>query len=63
MTASTTTTSPAYVELDPRSLAAHPGNIRDDLGDLTELAASIKAVGVIEPVIVTRVSQTTRKAQ
>ncbi|HWC36409.1 MAG TPA: ParB/RepB/Spo0J family partition protein [Mycobacteriales bacterium] len=55
MTASTTTTRPAFVELDPRSLAAHPGNIRDDLGDLTELTASIKAVGVLEPVIITPV--------
>jgi ParB family chromosome partitioning protein len=53
MTASTT--SPAFVELDPRSLAAHPGNIRDDLGDLTELTASIKAVGMLEPVIITPV--------
>ncbi|HVV76551.1 MAG TPA: ParB/RepB/Spo0J family partition protein [Mycobacteriales bacterium] len=55
MTASTTT-SPAFVELDPRSLAAHPGNIRDDLGDLTELTASIKTVGVLEPVIITPVA-------
>jgi ParB/RepB/Spo0J family partition protein len=55
MTASTTTTTPAFVELDPRSLAAHPGNIRNDLGDLTELTASIKAVGVLEPVIITPV--------
>jgi ParB family chromosome partitioning protein len=56
MTASTTTTSPVYAELDPRSLAAHPGNIRDDLGDLTELTSSIKAVGVLEPVIITPVT-------
>jgi ParB/RepB/Spo0J family partition protein len=55
MTASTTTTSSTLVELDPRSLAAHPGNIRDDLGDLTELTASITAVGVLEPVIITPV--------
>jgi ParB family chromosome partitioning protein len=55
MTASTTT-GPAFVELDPRSLAAHPGNIRDDLGDLTELTASIKTVGVLEPVIITPVA-------
>ena len=54
MTASTTT-SPVFVELDPRCLAAHPGNIRDDLGDLTELIASIKAVGVLEPVVITPV--------
>ena len=28
------------VDLDPRVLAAHPANIRFDLGDMTELAAS-----------------------
>jgi ParB family chromosome partitioning protein len=55
MTASTTTTRPQLVELDPRSLAGHPGNIRDDLGDLTELTASITAVGMLEPVIITPV--------
>jgi ParB family chromosome partitioning protein len=61
MTASTIT-SPAFVELDPRSLAAHPGNIRDDLGDLTEMTASIKAVGVLEPVIITPVLDEDGKA-
>jgi ParB family chromosome partitioning protein len=61
MTASTTT-SPAFVELDPRSLAAHPGNIRDDLGDLTELTASIKSVGVLEPVIITPVASDDNKS-
>lgn len=40
------------VELDPRTLSAHPNNIRTDLGDLSELTASIKAVGVLEPVII-----------
>ncbi|MCK2219744.1 ParB/RepB/Spo0J family partition protein [Actinomadura sp. ATCC 31491] len=30
----------------------HPGNIRDDLGDLTELAASIAAQGLLQPVTV-----------
>jgi ParB family chromosome partitioning protein len=62
MTASTITTSPTFVELDPRSLAAHPGNIREDLGDLTELTASIKAVGVLEPVIITTVTEENGKA-
>jgi ParB family chromosome partitioning protein len=41
-----------FVQLDPRTLAAHPANVRADLGDLTELAASIRAVGVLEPVVV-----------
>jgi ParB family transcriptional regulator, chromosome partitioning protein len=47
-----TATAPTLVELDPKSLAEHPANIRFELGDLTELTASIKAVGVLEPVIV-----------
>jgi ParB family chromosome partitioning protein len=51
-----TATAPTLVELDPRTLAAHPANVRFDLGDLTELTASIKAVGVLEPVIVTPVT-------
>jgi ParB family chromosome partitioning protein len=61
MTASTAT--PVYVELDPRSLAAHPGNIRDDLGDLNELTASIKAVGVLEPVIIVPVVNKDKSAK
>ena len=40
------------VQLDPRTLAAHPANIRTDLGDVTELAASIRSVGVLEPIVV-----------
>lgn len=31
----------------------HPGNIRGDLGDLAELADSIRAHGVLQPLIVT----------
>jgi len=30
-----------------------PGNIRRDVGDITELAASIEAVGLLEPLVVT----------
>lgn len=33
-------------------LAAHPSNVRTDLGDLAELAASIRAQGIIQPVVV-----------
>lgn len=42
------------VRLDPRSLAAHPANIRDSLGDadLAELAASVAERGVLEPLVV-----------
>ncbi len=33
-------------------LRAHPHNIREDLGDLTELAASISAQGILQPLVV-----------
>jgi ParB family chromosome partitioning protein len=36
------------VWLDPRALAVHPRNIREDLGDLSGLADSIAAQGVLE---------------
>lgn len=35
-------------------LRANPANVRSDLGDLTELTASIRAQGVMQPLIVTR---------
>jgi ParB/RepB/Spo0J family partition protein len=40
------------VELPPRQLAAHPANPREDLGDLAELEASIRELGVLEPLVV-----------
>ena len=39
--------------LDPSDLVAHPANVRSDLESLDELAASIAATGVVEPLIVT----------
>jgi ParB family chromosome partitioning protein len=39
-------TAPYLAQLDPRELVAHPSNLRRDLGDLTELRASIAAHGV-----------------
>jgi ParB family chromosome partitioning protein len=33
-------------------LRAHPANVREDLGDLHELAASIRSHGILQPVIV-----------
>jgi ParB family chromosome partitioning protein len=33
-------------------LHPHPGNVREDLGDLTELVASIRAHGILQPVVV-----------
>jgi ParB family chromosome partitioning protein len=40
------------VWLDPGALAVHPRNIRDDLGDLSGLADSIAAQGVLEALTV-----------
>lgn len=33
-------------------LAPHPANVRDDLGDLADLAASIRVHGVLQPIVV-----------
>jgi ParB family chromosome partitioning protein len=41
------------LELDPRQLEDNPHNPRTDLGELSELTDSIRAVGVLEPLIVT----------
>jgi ParB/RepB/Spo0J family partition protein len=30
----------------------HPDNVRDDLGDLSELSASIRAVGLLQPLVI-----------
>jgi len=38
--------------LDPETLRVHPRNVRDDLGDLTGLAASIASQGVLEALTV-----------
>ena len=46
------TTTSSLVHLDPNGLLDHPGNVRDDLGDLDELTASIRQVGVLEPLVV-----------
>jgi ParB/RepB/Spo0J family partition protein len=43
------TGTPPMLEL--AALAPHPRNPREDLGDLTELAASISAHGVFEPLV------------
>ncbi|WP_052049344.1 ParB/RepB/Spo0J family partition protein [Rhodococcoides fascians] len=56
----TTTTTPAtevrettLEHLRPTAIVPHPKNPRTDLGDVTELAESIKGQGVLEPLIVT----------
>src|ERR687897_1611711 len=46
------TTTSSLVHLDPNRLLDHPNNVRDDLGDLDELTASIRQVGVIEPLVI-----------
>lgn len=51
-TAAETATIVQYV--DPRTLVPSERNTRTGLGDLTELAASIAASGVLEPLVVAR---------
>jgi hypothetical protein len=48
------------LDLDPGVLAAHPANIRFDLGDLIDLAARIREAGVIEPLVVAHSTPKTR---
>lgn len=43
---------PINTDLPLNRIHDHPGNIRDHLGDLTELAASIRAQGLLQPVTV-----------
>jgi len=40
------------VHLDPNTLHDHPSNVRDELGDLDELTASIRQIGILEPLTV-----------
>jgi ParB family chromosome partitioning protein len=48
----TTAEATTLVHLDPRALAANPANVRSDLGDLAPLAASIRSIGILEPLVV-----------
>lgn len=53
-TAATATTPPTSIYIDAvpiDSIALHPLNPRRDIGDVTELAESLKAVGLLEPII------------
>lgn len=45
-------TGAAYAEVPIEAVAPNRRNVRTDLGDLTELAASISEVGVLEPCVV-----------
>lgn len=40
------------LEVDPKGLASHPANIRKAEGDLTDLTASIRELGVLQPIVV-----------
>ncbi|NES14604.1 MULTISPECIES: ParB N-terminal domain-containing protein [Micromonospora] len=44
--------APYLAQIDPRELVAHPTNLRTQLGDLTELRASIAASGVLQALTV-----------
>lgn len=48
----TTETKPYLDELPISEVREHPDNPRTSLGDVSELAASIKAHGILEPVVV-----------
>lgn len=43
----------ALAIIDVTAIRTDGRNVRDDLGDLTELAASIRAVGILQPLTVT----------
>lgn len=51
--APTATPSPtvAFEEVDLSAIKAHPDNVRHDIGDVTDLAASIKEKGLLEPLV------------
>lgn len=46
------TTETTLLHLRPEQIAQHPDNPRDDVGDVTDLAASIVEVGLLEPIVV-----------
>jgi ParB family chromosome partitioning protein len=50
----TDTATTAFAYLDPRVLAAHPSNVRRDTGDIRALVRSIRALGVLQPLVVVR---------
>jgi len=54
--ASTTTGAPTgeLLQLDPKALAAHPDNVRTDLGDLSDFVKTIPVVGILQPLTVAR---------
>jgi ParB family chromosome partitioning protein len=50
------TRPPQTVKVLPLAqIRAHPGNVRDELGDLTDLACSIREHGILQPLTVTEI--------
>lgn len=45
-----------YAAVQTKHLVPHPKNVRVDVGDVTDLAASIKAQGVLQPLVVAPVA-------
>ncbi|ROP45926.1 ParB/RepB/Spo0J family partition protein [Pseudokineococcus lusitanus] len=54
MTAAPAETAPSthFAEIPAKHLTPHPKNVRVDVGDVTDLAASIKTQGVLQPLVV-----------
>ncbi|MBV9292035.1 MAG: ParB-like nuclease domain-containing protein [Frankiales bacterium] len=57
------TTGARAAMLPAARLVPHPKNVRASLGDLTELVASIRAVGLVQPLVVTRHPRRRARAQ
>ena len=41
------------IDLDPNQLDPHQRNLRTDVGPVDDLKASIEAVGILQPLVVT----------
>jgi len=54
VTAAPAETAPSthFAEIPAKHLTPHPKNVRVDVGDVTDLAASIKTQGVLQPLVV-----------
>jgi ParB family chromosome partitioning protein len=52
VTTATKTHEASLIYLDPRPLLDAAGNIRADVGDIGDLTKSVKAIGVLEPIVV-----------
>lgn len=56
MTTTLAPAAPTLVHLDVNLIAPHPHNVRDTVGDVTELAASIAKQGLLQPLTVVTVA-------